>query len=248
MKSDRVQKQGKQLSLNRINVLLASVSGARKPLPIMSIGPDVEAWLRSVRDDFVEWVGVLEADGVRSMKDIEGYDQEDIESVGKALLSARAPRLTIKLLLHAMTVVSAPSSAVPSSSDILMTPVRDISSDVRPASSCSSGLGSINMPEGLEGQGISPPAPLGKARAVLEPTRAPSKEWHQQDMTDRGVARVGSGLPRGTGTERHRAFRGSSHSSAAGTSRLVPPSPSPTEGNVDERTRARVASCSCAKL
>lgn len=54
-------------------------------------------------------------------------------------------------------------------------------------------------------------------------------------MTDRGVARVGSGLPRGTGTERHRAFRGSSHSSAAGTSRLVPPSPSPTEGNVDEK-------------
>ena len=37
----------------------------------MSIGPDVEAWLRSVRDDFVEWVGVLEADGVRSMKDIK---------------------------------------------------------------------------------------------------------------------------------------------------------------------------------
>ena len=52
----------------------------------MSIGPDVEAWLRSVRDDFVEWVGVLEADGVRSMKDTEGYDQEDTESVGKALL------------------------------------------------------------------------------------------------------------------------------------------------------------------
>ena len=116
-----------------------------------------------------------EADGVRSMKDIEGYDQEDIESVGKALLSARAPRLTIKLLLHAMTVVSAPSSAVPSSSDILMTPVRDISSGVRPASSCSSGLGSINMPEGLEGQGISPPAPLGKARAVLEPRREISR-------------------------------------------------------------------------
>ena len=103
-----------------------------------------------------------EADGVRSMKDIEGYDQEDIESVGKALLSARAPRLTIKLLLHAMRVVSAPSSAVPSSSDILMTPVRDVSSGVRPASSCSSGLGSINMPEGHlatcssgEGQGSS---------------------------------------------------------------------------------------------
>ena len=55
-------------------------------------------------------------------------------------------------------------------------------------------------------------------------------------MTDRGAARLGSGLPRqgGTGTG-SRAFRGSPHSSPAGTSRLVPPSPSPTEGNVDEQ-------------
>ena len=57
------------------------------------IRPDVLAWLRSVRADLGEWVGVLEADGVISMKDIEDYDQEDIDSVDKALEKARQARL-----------------------------------------------------------------------------------------------------------------------------------------------------------
>ena len=85
------------------------------------IGPDVLAWLRSVRADLGEWVGVLEADGVVSMKDIEDFDQERTSTPWTKLCrseKAGAPRLTRKLLLSAISVAGAASSAAPSSSDV----------------------------------------------------------------------------------------------------------------------------------